>query len=223
MKNIKEFINEASINAKKRDLKFAKNLYIKGSKIDNIASFGIITAENPDSHELSSSENNKLMKTFAKKIKTNGYRNVRIDGHFGGNVEHSYIIFNIKLDTLKYYAGLYEQTSFFYSYPTNNGIMSEYWEKKDTTDKYDNFKNDYKLINKTLSWSNEENADDNFSVIGGDFKYSIDPIVFSNESDDINEGLSKINTNLSHDELIDYVVNGIGEKPTYYRNVINNV
>lgn len=222
MKNIKDFINEASINAKKRDLKFAKNLYIKGTKIDNIGSFGIITAENPDSHELSKPENKKLMMQFAKTIKTNGYRNVRIDGHFGGNVEHSYIIFNIKLDTLKYYAGLYEQTSFFYCYPTDTGIMSEYWEKADTTKPYDSVKNDYILINKTTVWTNEKNAEDNFSIIGGDFKYSIDPSVFSKEAEHMNECLNKIDSTLSHDELIDYVVNGVGEKPSYFRNIVNS-
>ena len=222
MIDIKEFIKEASINAKKRNLKFAKNLYIKGKKIDNIASFAIITAENPNSQELTSKENMRLMRNFTKQLKTSNYKFVNIDGHFGGNVEHSYIIFNVKLHTLKEYAGLYEQTSFFYCYPTDNGIMSEYWEKKDTTANYNRSTNDYMLINKTINWANENDATDNFSVIGGDFKYSIDPAVFSQATDEINEGLSNVPTKLSREDLLDTMVNGVGQKSSYYRSIINN-
>ena len=101
MIDVKEFIKEASINAKKRNLKFAKNLYIKGKKIDNIASFGIITAENPNSQELTPKENKALMRNFTKQLKTSNYKFVNIDGHFGGNVEHSYIIFNVNIDISK--------------------------------------------------------------------------------------------------------------------------
>lgn len=222
MRDIKEFIKEASINAKKRNLKFAKNLYIKGKKIDNIASFAIITAENPNSKELTRKENGVLMRNFTKQLKTSNYKFVNIDGHFGGNVEHSYIIFNIKVQTLKEYAGLYEQTSFFYCYPTDNGIMSEYWEKKDTTANYNRSTNDYMLINKTINWANENDATDNFSVIGGDFKYSIDPEVFSQVTDEINEGLSNVPTKLSRTDLLDTMVNGVGQKSSYYRSIINN-
>ena len=56
---------------------------------------------------------------------------------------------------------------------------AEYWEKTHDGEPYDEKENPYKLINKTDVYHNEKDAKDNFSVIGGDFKYTIDTAVFS--------------------------------------------
>ena len=60
--------------------------------------------------------------------------------------------------------------------------MSEYWEKETNGKPYDEKENPYKLINKTDVYHEvDKNANDNFSVIGGKFKYTIDASVSGEE------------------------------------------
>ena len=44
----------------------------------------------------------------------------------------------------------------------------------------------------------------------------------SQATDEINEGLSNVNTKLSRADLLDTMVNGVGQKSSYYRSIINN-
>lgn len=179
MKNIVEYINEASRNEKHRRERFAKSFFSGNKAKGGFREFGIITAENPNSQELPAQENKKLMDEFRGLLKKDQLTTVNLDGKFGGNVEHSLLVFDVKLETLKFYAGKYEQTSFFYCYPEGDKVISEYWEKTHDGEPYDEKENPYKLINKTDVYHNEKDAKDNFSVIGGDFKYTIDTAVFS--------------------------------------------
>ena len=62
MKDLEQFIHEASINAKKRNVKFIKDLMIDGKNMGKIGSFVIFTAENPNSQGLDRKTNDKLRK-----------------------------------------------------------------------------------------------------------------------------------------------------------------
>lgn len=195
--DLSNFIIEASRNEKRRKERFAKNMFIKGKGIGGIFAFGILTGENQDSvdpTQLSSQEKRKLLalnkknnKELLTTLKQNHLKFTPIEGHFGGVVEHSYMVFNISLEQLKKLAGKYEQTSFFYCQPNNKGdVISQYWEKEDRNTKYNSIKNPYKMVEENTAWSKlDKETKDNYSVIGGDFKYTIDMKVFESVSNDI--------------------------------------
>ena len=226
MKTITEIINEASQNAKVRNLNIAKKMFINGKRYNNIMNFAIISAENPDSTEDTRANNKKNMKSLSNLLKRDHYVFVRQDGHFGGNPEHSYIVFNIKQEAAAKITGKFEQTSFFYCYPDGKGnITNEYWEKKDTKAPYNSVKNPYEFINKTTKVHNEKDADDFYSVIDNDYKYSIDCEVFAKANDKLEEGLNKLRSqfnlvNESNDDLLDYIYNKTGMKAGAYKKVV---
>lgn len=228
MKSIKNFINEASINAKRRNIDIAKKMFLNGRSYNNIMNFVIISAENPDSKEDTPANNKKNMKALSDILKRGHYTFVRQDGHFGGNPEHSYIIFNISQEIAARLSGKFEQTSFFYCYPDDKGnIVNEYWEKKNTKVPYNSIKNPYVFINKTIKVHNEKDADDFYSVIGHDYKYSIDCEVFNKVNDELNEGLINLRNefnliNESNDDLLEYIYNTTGPKAGAYKKVFNN-
>ena len=105
MKDITALINEASINAKKRNVKFAKNLLLNGKKLGNIGSFVIFTAENPNSQQADKKTNKKLLDALKTELKQAHYESMPIDGYFGNNKEHSLLVFNMKLEAAKEYNG----------------------------------------------------------------------------------------------------------------------
>lgn len=228
MKTINEIINEASINAKKRNIDISKKMFINGRSYNNIMNFAIISAENPDSTEDTSANNKKHMKQLSDMLKRDHYVFVRQDGHFGGNAEHSYIIFNITQEVAARISGKFEQTSFFYCYPDDKGnIVNEYWEKKDTNAPYNSVKNPYEFINKTTKVHNEKDAEDFYSVIGKDYKYSIDSAVFSKANDMLEECLNNLRSsftfvNESNDDLLDFVYNKTGVKAGAYKKAMFN-
>ena len=69
MKNIKEFISEASRNAKNRDVNIIKKIILNGKSYSNIKSFAIFTAQNPDSQKFSNADNKKLYTDLIEKLK----------------------------------------------------------------------------------------------------------------------------------------------------------
>ncbi len=187
MKSIQEYINEASISSKKINTKAVEKMFLKGKQYKAIRSFGIVTANNMDSQQQTNQENKKQNKDLLKYLKLNKYVAVPSVGHFAGNSEASYIIFNIELDVLKRIAGKYEQTSFFYCYPDGKSLISEYWEKEDPAKKYNRTTNDYVFINKTDKWN--EGTDDCFTNVGKGFKFSIDPEVFDSVEESITNNI----------------------------------
>ena len=64
MRSIQEFVNEASINAKKRNIDIAKKMFLNGRSYNNIMNFAIISAENPDSKKDTAANNKKNMNTL---------------------------------------------------------------------------------------------------------------------------------------------------------------
>ncbi|MDE5888708.1 MAG: hypothetical protein K2H20_01675, partial [Bacilli bacterium] len=91
--SIKETLNEISINAKKRNVDNAINIFTKGKSGYNcIKTFGIVSAENPDSQPTDNKTNKKNMHSFSQSLKSSHYVFVRQRGHFGGNDESSYFI-----------------------------------------------------------------------------------------------------------------------------------
>ena len=216
-KLIQEVINEISINAKRRNEKNAINTFKKGvAGYNGSRKFGIVSSENTNSIEVPRQINKKLTKTFAKSLSNAHYAFVKQRGHFGGNNELSYFIFNIKLDTLKYYAGLYEQTSFFYCYLEDGKVISEYCQKAHNGEPYDEKTNPYVMLEKTDNWVDASN-EDQYSIIGNRFKYTIPLKIFENVNNIINTNSKKF-INEDFESVMQMANECIGENAWNYRN-----
>lgn len=225
MKNLFDVITEASRNEKKRNLDVSKKMFMNGKSYNNIMSFAILSAENPDSKEDTAANNKKHMKKLSDLLKRDHYTFVRQDGHFEGNVEHSYIIFNITAEVTAKLAGKFEQTSFFYCYPDGNGNMvNEYWAKQDTKQPYNSVKNPYIFINKTTKVNNEKDAEDFYSIIDKDYKYSIDASVFVKADTALQESIENLKKEFnlikeSNNDILDCIYNKADIKNRTFRHI----
>lgn len=224
MKSFGEYISEASISQKKRDVKFAKSLFTKGRRIGNIKSFGIITSENPDGQQLSASDNKKRQTEFVKNLKDAHYVFVRIEGSYG-NKENPYLIFNIKQDSLMSYAKKYEQESFIYAEVKKDGNVPtfEYWEKKETGKPANNATNPYIKKDESVKWSKEDDATDYYTVIGKDFKFNINFSIFESVNDKFEENINKIMEERceQHDRILERsILRGYSNQ--YYTKHVNS-
>lgn len=225
MKPLFDIISEASRNEKRRNLDISKKMFINGKSYNNIMCFAILSAENPDSKEDTAANNKKHMKKLSDLLKRDHYTFVRQDGHFEGNVEHSYIIFNITTEATAKLAGMFEQTSFFYCYPDGNGNMvNEYWSKQDTEQPYNSVKNPYIFINKTTKVNNEKDAEDYYSIIDKDYKYSIDPSVFVKVDSALHESIESLRSEFnlieeSNDEILNCIYNKADIKNRTFRHI----
>lgn len=216
-KLIKEALNEVSINAKKKNEKNASDVFKTGKGgYNGIRTFGIVTAENPNSQQISRSKNKYLMKTFSGSLKSAHYAFVKQTGHFGGNNETSYFIFNIPLEALIYYAGLYEQTSFFYCYVNDGKVNSQYWQKKIENEPFDKEKNPYIMLEETDQWIDASGKED-YSIIGNKFKYTIPLKIFESVDNTIIAN-SKTFVNESFEEVMHLANECVGETAWFYRN-----
>ena len=223
MKNLTEIINEASINAKKRNVKFIKNLLLNNKNVGKIGSFVIFTAENPSSQKLDKKMNKKLMKNLSNDLKRCHYVHVPIDGFFSKNKEHSRIVFNMDLETAKEWNKEYDQTSFFYVYPTNDGFMAEYWEKTNIDKPADNLLNPYIQKGKTNMQHEGENEYGDYSIISNNYKFYFDSSLFEAISNDISNRLKvycESHSDIDEDKLLNYITNCIGQKVSYIRSKI---
>ena len=57
MKQLINYINEASRNEKRKNAKAIEKMFLNGKKYNAISSFGILTANNMDSQQQTSAEN----------------------------------------------------------------------------------------------------------------------------------------------------------------------
>ena len=223
MKDLQKYIYEASINAKKRNVKFIKDLMLNGKNAGRIGSFVIFTSENPNSQTFSKKDNKKQYKDLANELKRCHYIHLPIKGYFAGNEEHSFVVFNMKLNVAKEWNYKYEQTSFFFVYPTPTGFIAEYWEKSDDSKSVDNVRNPYVKKGETNMQHDGEDDNENYSIISNDYKFYFDSSLFENVNNTIERGLDIIceqyNIN-DKDWLIDHLTNGIGQKITNMKKIM---
>lgn len=220
MKDLQEYINEASISYKKKMEKFAKSMFKDEPNFKLFRTFGIVTAENPDSQQMEKKVNNMLMYEFKKELKRNHLQYIPIKGKFAGNEENTILIINPSIDIMKYFAGKFEQTSFFFCLNDRKDTIAEYWEKTDTTAKYDKKSNDYKKINSTNVFIQLDKNADEYTIIGDDFKFLIDASVFSSVHESIENNLNK-NFSINEQEYALFIsTNGVGQSSLEKRKLI---
>lgn len=228
MKNIKEFISEASRNAKNRDVNTIKKIILNGKSYNNIKSFAIFTAQNPDSQKFSNADNKKLYTDLIAKLKNDHYKWLIAAGKYG-NTENSVVVFNISLDKLSEIAGRYEQTSFIYCYPVDEKIQFDYYKKKNPKQKYSSTSNPYVFKKSTNEFEVKTNANSDYTIIGRNFKFSIDDSIFNEVNNELDTGLKKLagllNIEFNDDtknNLLYESINLVGHESSYYRSIIND-
>ena len=130
-----------------------------------IRTFAVLSAENPMGMKNSAKEKNNNTKELKAKLKEMGIQYVPIEGKYG-NIEHSFMLFNIARDDAQYLAEWFEQESFFYCINTSQATLIYYETSEDDPSKYRKVEENNKI-------SNESDADDFFSR-HGDFKFKFD-------------------------------------------------
>lgn len=166
----KSYINENS-NTRVKSALF-------GDVSGKIKTFAIMTPENPMGVEASAPDNNKALKTFKSTLKGGAVQYVPIEGSYGGNKEHSFMLFNIPLKTAINLAQTYKQESFFYGKTSNNvegdnrntASIIGYYETRDGGKTYNLVEESNKIVNR-------DDAEDFFSR-HGNFKYNISMDIF---------------------------------------------
>lgn len=226
MKNIQEYIAEASINAKKRNVRFIKDLMINGKNMGRIGSFVIFTAENPNSQGFKRKENDKLRKELSKELKRCNYIHLPVKGYFEGNEEHSLIVFNMKLDIAKQFNYKYQQTSFFYIYPKDKeGFIAEYWEKENDKLPVDNVRNPYVKKGQTDMQYKGTAENGAYTLINNEYKFHFDSSLFGSVLERIDKGLEIVSEKYhipDKEWLLEYLTNCVGTKISIMRSDFYN-
>lgn len=161
----KNFIEKVEKELKETKRETKAKLPLKGAK-KGVKTLAFVSPENPNSTKISDEENEKRCEEFKSHLKDLIIPYQRVTGFFAGNIEHSFMLFNVSFEVVKYYARLYQQTSFIFANIEDwIDVCFEYYER--------NKENDYNKTNeehKTLRVN--DNAQD-FTLIGKDYKFTI--------------------------------------------------
>lgn len=176
---------------------------VKGKKIK---SFGIITPENSMGNAMTRDENKARVKSFIKELKTSKYQYRKVQGMYGVK-ENSFFIYNVNLGFLKRVASLsqYNQESFIYAENNADGIVLQYWSKKNERAPH-NKTDESKKIN------NESDAKD-FFTRHKSFKFNIP---FKTLMENIKEAEKEL------DEKYDYIDDDVFNEAMRY-NIEENM
>ena len=136
-----------------------------GDSSGKIRTFAVLSAENPMGMKNSASENNKNTAELKSKLKELGVQYVPIDGKYG-NIEHSFMLFNIAREDAQYLAEWFEQESFFFGINGSPATLIYYETSESDPSKY-------RKVEESKNITNESDADDFFSR-HGDFKFKFD-------------------------------------------------
>lgn len=136
-----------------------------GDSSGKIRTFAVLSAENPMGMKNSSAENNKNTTELKSKLKELGVQYVPIEGKYG-NIEHSFMLFNIAREDAQYLAEWFEQESFFFGINGSPATLIYYETSESDPSKY-------RKVEESKNITNESDADDFFSR-HGDFKFKFD-------------------------------------------------
>ena len=177
----------------------------------NIRNFAILTPENPMAQATSPEKNRELCKRFEEDLSKGRFVFYKVKGKFAGNIEHSYMVFNVPLDTVKMWCGgdKYNQKSFWMceskydEEKRRTGIVSYYWVRKPGK------KNAFEMIESSEQWIDTTSEDDNFTQIGRKFKFTI-PLEIFKESESRYENARIRLENEDFDFMLDESINNKG-------------
>ncbi len=199
---------------------------MKKSGISGIRTILVLDSMDPDDQRTINQLNPKARRSPLSIIKSGGYACVPAMENFG-NFYNQYAIFNMSLDLAKKICGKQQQASFVFSVLNEKGMIhSEYYSKQDPTLPYSKQANDYIKNDECDTWEDTSYADDNFTVIGKEFKYGIPYKTLYAVNDAICENLKKMvsieilrgNHSITEESALEYTINGAGLSPYLWRN-----
>lgn len=219
MIDIKQIIQEASVDAMHRNVKFIKNLLIDGMNMERIGSIVIFTASNPNSVQpIDTKTNDELMKALSDELQCGHYIHLPVTGSFNDNNIDAVVAFNMRLTTAKRINYDYQQSSFFFIHPndTQDGFVAEYWEKENTNAPVENVRNPY--IKKAET--DLQHTDGTYTLISNNHTFHLSDSLFASVIERIESGLDIVAKKYhieDKDWLLDYLTNSIGLKISYMR------
>lgn len=155
-----------------RKIKARQSLYGKRKALKQ---FVIITPENPMALESTPAENKQYRAKFEDGLQHEGLYAYPVKGVYG-NVEHSYIVFNMPLKTAKYYADWFDQESFIFAIVKGeNEVEFQLWLKQASKNDPTASASDkrYQLKEVKNEFMRIDDAENYFTAIGKNFKFSI--------------------------------------------------
>ena len=219
MIDIKQFIQEASIDARRRNVKFIKNLMINGMNMERIGSIVVFTASNPNSVQpIDTKANDELMKALSDELQRCHYIHLPVTSTLDANNENAVVAFNMQLTTAKRINYDYQQSSFFFIHPndTHDGFIAEYWEKENTNAPVENVRNPYIMKAET----DVLHTDGTYTLISNNHTFHLSDSLFASVIERIESGLDIVAKKYhieDKDWLLDHLTNAIGLKISYMR------
>lgn len=199
----------------------AKKLFTNPSKSGYIKTFAIFTANNPDAEQTARKKNISLnkelkgdMKFDIEKELNNGYWSYyKVKGKYG-NVENSFIVYNITLSDAKELSAKYHQQSFIYGTNEDGKLTFAFYANRSKS-KYDYVKVDEKDSFDIL----DKDAENYYTQISRDFKFSIPFDVFEVAADQMIEELDERKEQIkwSENDVVECIKNSLDEKKTNTR------
>ena len=139
----------------------AEQRFLNGTFVKTI---GIISPENPMGKKVESEENSKYINRFKDYMKNTNTKYFPVKGKYG-NVEQSYMLFNITLEDLKLWASAFKQQSFIYGIVNDGKIHFQYYQM--------NNKNIYALYDEVDGFIERNEFEDFYSATSRHFKFQI--------------------------------------------------
>ena len=219
MIDIKQIIQEASVDAMHRNVKFIKNLLIDGMNMERIGSIVIFTASNPNSVQpIDTKTNDERIRALSGELQRCHYIHLLVTSTLDANKEDTVVAFNMRLTTAKRINYDYQQSSFFFIHPndTHDGFIAEYWEKENTNAPIDNVRNPY--IKKAET--DLQHADGAYTLTSNHHTFHFSDSLFASVIERIESGLDIVAKKYhieDKDWLLDHLTNSIGLKISYMR------
>ena len=171
----------------------AKRLFNNPDYMQKIKTFAILTAENRDATPVQRKVNKELNRELKKNLSSQGiekniissrYPYYKVKGKYLGTVEHSFIIYNITLDDAKHLSEVCGQQAFIFVLNNNGLLKFQMWANASRSGY------SYKMVDEKEEFDIcDVDAQDNYTQISRDFKFSIPFTAFGVDAADMIESI----------------------------------
>ena len=171
----------------------AKRLFNNPDYMNKIKTFAIFTAENRDVVQMSRDQNRELNKGLKNDLSNRDIESSIISGRYSyykvkgkyGNVENSFLIYNITLDDAKSLCAKNGQQSFIFGINDNGNLKFQFWANASRSGY------SYKKVDERDSFDILDNdAENYYTQISRDFKFSIPFETFNVAIEDMVESIN---------------------------------
>lgn len=139
-----------------------------GSK-NRIKTFGVMSPENPNAVQATKEQNEAFYAKFKEMLQKAHIHFYPITGKYQ-QFEHSFMLFNISLEDMKYYSKTFGQKAFVFAVVKEGKITYQMWSR---TNEKSLYMLDDEVSKVTVYPYRDKEKNDNYSRIAKDFYYSI--------------------------------------------------